>query len=390
MLNMVKLEPQIIRYAYAYDVHQRKNPAEFIEAAHEFDSFPRTIGYPKLFVSEYSSPRSDFPNSTTLQAAVAEAVYMAMMEANSDIVSIATYGDLMANTEDFHGSSGVSTILIDAARSFGSPSWVVQKLFMSAQPAGLLRSVLNLSATTPPPPPPPPGPSGPSTTATGCCGYTDTGKDCDIDASGAWSAKARNISDLAGCVRAVSKCRMGNYASFQGDDCSWYQACDMGHLLQPHVDPPYQSEVVRPPPPSAVGCTAFTPTRSGGTCSFGSSTGQDQLLSASVSVSTSGEVQAKLVNYGEHTATVTVQQHQHQHQQQSDTPGANGTTDLAVGGSIGGRLSWLTGDAAHVTNSFEEPRKVKIQERDVKAGADGAFKLELPAWSVSVLVFAGV
>ena len=33
------------------------------------------------------------------------------------------------------------------------------------------------------------------------------------------------------------------------------------------------------------------------TCSFGSSTSQDQLLSASVSVSTSGEVQAKLVNY---------------------------------------------------------------------------------------------
>ena len=44
----------------------------------EFDSYPRSK-YPKLFVSEYSSPRRLFPNSTTLGAAVAEAIYMAGM-----------------------------------------------------------------------------------------------------------------------------------------------------------------------------------------------------------------------------------------------------------------------------------------------------------------------
>ena len=134
----------------------------------EFDSYPRSK-YPKLFVSEYSSPRRLFPNSTTLGAAVAEAIYMAGMcaatlsltlhllgaedlqprpsveatpaderpdalrsesgcgvtrEANGDVVQLATYGDLMANSRDDHGSAGTSTILIDAARSFGSPSWV--------------------------------------------------------------------------------------------------------------------------------------------------------------------------------------------------------------------------------------------------------------------------
>ena len=47
-------------------------------ACAEFDSYPRTK-YPKLFVSEYSSPRRLFPNSTTLGAAVAEAIYMAGM-----------------------------------------------------------------------------------------------------------------------------------------------------------------------------------------------------------------------------------------------------------------------------------------------------------------------
>ena len=37
------------------------------------------------------------------------------------------------HSDDNHGSVGTSTILIDAGRSFGSPSWVVQKLFMHAQ-----------------------------------------------------------------------------------------------------------------------------------------------------------------------------------------------------------------------------------------------------------------
>jgi len=86
-----------------------------------------------------------FPNSTTLSAAVAEAVYMCMMEADADVVQLATYGDLMANSEDDHGSAGVSTILINAETSFGSPSWAIQSLFMHHQPAALIQSVLALS-----------------------------------------------------------------------------------------------------------------------------------------------------------------------------------------------------------------------------------------------------
>ena len=58
-------------------------------------------------MSEYSSPRREFPESTTAGAAVAEAVYMAGMEANGDVVRLATYGDLMANSDDNHGSASV-------------------------------------------------------------------------------------------------------------------------------------------------------------------------------------------------------------------------------------------------------------------------------------------
>ena len=72
------------------------------------------LSNPTLLSSIGEFDSRTFPNSTTLGAAVAEAAYMAGMEANADVVQLATYGDLMANSEDQHGSAGVSTILIDA------------------------------------------------------------------------------------------------------------------------------------------------------------------------------------------------------------------------------------------------------------------------------------
>lgn len=89
MLAMLQVEPRIRALANMYDVHQRKSPEQFLAAAHEFDSYPRA-DYPTLFVSEYSSPRRIFPNWTTVGAAVAEAIYMAGMEANGDVVQLAT------------------------------------------------------------------------------------------------------------------------------------------------------------------------------------------------------------------------------------------------------------------------------------------------------------
>lgn len=197
----------------------------------------------------------------------------------------------MANSRDDHGSSGVSTILIDAAKSFGSPSWIVQKLFMQHQPSALLPATLNLTSR----PVVPPGPSGSGTITSGCCGDTDTGKDCNSDPKGAWSAKEKNITDLAGCVAAVRGCRYGNFASFAtdlvGDDCSWYASCNMGHLLHPPNH--YESEIVRGDSDSWA-CTGWA---NGGTCSAGTRA----MLAASVSLGASGELQAKIVNSTERT-----------------------------------------------------------------------------------------
>jgi len=93
--RVCRLNSTLCRLANFFDVHQRHDPTAMLQHAHEFDAYPRS-GQPKVFVSEYSSPRKLFPNSTTLGAAVAEAAYMAGIEANGDVVALATYGDLLA------------------------------------------------------------------------------------------------------------------------------------------------------------------------------------------------------------------------------------------------------------------------------------------------------
>jgi alpha-N-arabinofuranosidase len=257
---VLKMQPKIIEYANIYDVHQRKDPAQFLAAAHEFDDYDRSL--PKVFVSEYSSPRKLFPNATSLGAAVAEAVYMAGMEANGDVVQLATYGDLMARPDDKHGSAGTSTILINAVTSYGSPSWVVQKLFMQHQPAALVPGTLKLNDAT-----------------------------------------------------IVQQCE------------SWMN---------------------------------------GGTCDLSNLTGSAAMVAASTSVSSSGELQVKIINYGEQSVSITLQ--------------LQGGKQLTSG-----VLSWITGDGGDTLNTFDHPRRVAIQQKPVAVGANNQLVLDLPKWSASAV-----
>ena len=265
--NMIQLQPAIVNVTDLYDIHQRKTPAEFLAAAHEFDGYPRQQGYPKVFVSEYSSPRSLFPNSTTLRAAVAEAIYMAGMEANADVVKLATYGDLIANSEDSYDSSGISTIIVNGESSFGSPSWVVQKIFMHHQPASLVPSLLQI-------------PGNPD-----ACQAWPNGGSCDLSSS-----------------QIVST----------GDDTA--------------------------------------------------------MLAGSVSLSKEGELQIKLINYGNQTVQVKVK--------------------VQTGSALKtkGRLDYATGTDPEAVNSFDDPRRVTILQKSLQMDA-GVVNIELSAFSVSVANF---
>ena len=289
-------------------------------------------------------------------AAVAEAVYMAGMEANADVVAIATYGDLMANSADTHGSSGVSTILVNAAQSYGSPSWVVQKLFMSAQPTALVPSTLELSSVTPATEP-----------VSGCCGgpHFSKHKDCDVDGRGVWNARENNLTDMAACVAAVSKCKMGNFASFYPptatDDgaCSWHWSCaGWPNAIDScaSVSSAYVTEQLH----NSL-CTNWT---NGGTCELSGVTGtSSSMLAASVSVSSKDEIIAKLVNYNPHEVSLKVK---------LEKP------------AVSGELSWMSGDSADLENSFTQPRRVGVQTTPVTL-VNGEVVLQLPSWSVSVL-----
>ena len=176
-------------------------------------------------------------------------------------------GDLMANSRDDHGSAGTSTILIDAGGSFGSPSWVVQKLFMSSQPAALVRSKLEMTA---------------------------------VSSKGVHSVRQ-------------------------------------------------------------VPCTTWP---NGGTCVLnGTSKSPSSMLAASVSLSTTGEIQAKLVNYGARTVTLVL--------------------ELGMSAPAGG-LTWMASPTPDTVNSFADPRRVRLQDKVLTFDA-GKTTIQLPAWSASVV-----
>ncbi len=97
------------------------------------------------------------------------------------------------------------------------------------------KSFFNASVTISGPPPPP---AKVGTTATGTCGVTlvcEKPDCCNTQAKGSWAAAAANISTLAECVAKAKPCSQAAFVSFSQpqNDCSWYKACDMGHLLHP-------------------------------------------------------------------------------------------------------------------------------------------------------------
>lgn len=109
-------------------------------------------------------------------------------------------------------------------------------------------------------------------------------------------------------------------------------------------------------------CTAWP---NGGSCDTGDDA-SPAMLAASVSVGTTGAIQAKLINYGTRGVSLTVQ---------------------LGAAAAAGTLSWMTGASSSDLNSFAEPRRVGVQEKAVELGG-GKVVLELPAWSVSVLKVA--
>jgi alpha-L-arabinofuranosidase len=109
------------------DEHFYNTPRAFRRMANRYDTYSRSG--PKVFVGEYASIEGrPTPN---LNAALGDAAWLTGIERNSDVVIMAAYAPLLVNVNP--GASQWPTNLIgyDALRSYGSPSYYMQRMFTS-------------------------------------------------------------------------------------------------------------------------------------------------------------------------------------------------------------------------------------------------------------------
>lgn len=106
------------------DEHFYSSPQFFVDNDHRYDSYPRSG--PKIFVGEYAVTSEGNPTGT-LAGAVGEAAFMTGLERNADLVQMASYAPLFVNV---HGQQWSTNLIgFDGLRSFGSPSYYVQRMF---------------------------------------------------------------------------------------------------------------------------------------------------------------------------------------------------------------------------------------------------------------------
>ncbi|MFA6581298.1 MAG: alpha-L-arabinofuranosidase C-terminal domain-containing protein [Paludibacter sp.] len=105
------------------DEHYYRSPQWFINQYHKYDSYSRTG--PKVYAGEYAVTSGC--GNGNLIAAIGEAVYMAGMENNSDIVPMNSYAPIFVNVNDRKWNPDM--ICYNASTSYCTPSYYVQKMF---------------------------------------------------------------------------------------------------------------------------------------------------------------------------------------------------------------------------------------------------------------------
>ncbi len=119
-------------YAGVVDEHYYRSPEWFLTHAKRYDSYDRTSV--PVFLGEYAS------QGNTLYNALAEAAYMTALERNGDIVHLAAYAPLFANTTSTNWTPDL--IWFNNTSVWGTPSYYVQKLFSVNQSDKIVSSTL--------------------------------------------------------------------------------------------------------------------------------------------------------------------------------------------------------------------------------------------------------
>lgn len=118
------------------DEHYYYAPTFFIQNADRYDTYDRKG--PKIYVGEYAVTQGC--GQGNLIAALGEAAFMTGMERNSDIVVMASYAPLFANVN--LKAWNPDLICFDSSRSYGIPSYYIQKMFSQNRPTRMVKTDL--------------------------------------------------------------------------------------------------------------------------------------------------------------------------------------------------------------------------------------------------------
>jgi alpha-L-arabinofuranosidase len=115
-------------HADIIDEHCYARPEWFFANTHRYDNYDRNG--PKVFMGEYAA-QSDkvvsVKNRNTMECALAEAAYMTGLERNADVVRMASYAPLFANTEAWQWTPDL--IWVNSLDIYETPDYYVQQLF---------------------------------------------------------------------------------------------------------------------------------------------------------------------------------------------------------------------------------------------------------------------
>jgi alpha-L-arabinofuranosidase len=115
-------------HADIIDEHSYAKPDWFYANTHRYDNYDRTG--PKVFMGEYAAQSVGVvstKNQNNLECALAEAAYMTGLERNADVVRMASYAPLFANTEAWQWTPDL--IWANSLQVYATPNYYVQQLF---------------------------------------------------------------------------------------------------------------------------------------------------------------------------------------------------------------------------------------------------------------------
>jgi alpha-N-arabinofuranosidase len=110
------------------DEHCYATPDWFFNNTHRYDHYDRTG--PKVFMGEYAAQSVGIvstKNENNLECALSEAAYLTGLERNADVVRMASYAPLFANTEAWQWKPDL--IWVDSQKAYATPNYYVQQLF---------------------------------------------------------------------------------------------------------------------------------------------------------------------------------------------------------------------------------------------------------------------